>query len=113
MSAETRRKEPSYTCNGCGDFDMETKKWTHGKHGAGKRAKWPTGWAHYKGDIMQVQDIRDDLTCYTLIIKNLLWQEKAWNGEDFIVTGFNGLAASKLKQFSITSGSLVTVDYHC
>ena len=74
--------------------------------------KWPTLWVHFPSDIMKVEELPELLNCFTLVIKNQVEQEKAWNGEDFVATGFNGLVAPKLKELGITDGYLVTVDYH-
>ena len=101
---EAREKDPTYTCNACGNFDRDEKGkaigWKHGAAGAGKTVKWPTSWAHFPGDIMAVKDLPESLDCYTLLVK------------DFIATGFNGLVVPKLKELGVIDGYLVTVDYH-
>lgn len=74
--------------------------------------KWPTSWVHFPGDIMKVEELPKLLNCFTLVIKDQVEQERAWNGKDFVTTDFNGLVAPKLKQLAIFDGYLVTVDYH-
>ncbi len=113
---EQRAKDPTYTCNACGDFILDKNKkivgWGHGAAGAGKAVKWPTSWEHFPGDIMEVKDIPESLDCYTLIVKDQVRQTEIWNGEDFVATGFSGLVVPKLKELGVTDGYLVTVDYH-
>ena len=113
---EERVKDPTYTCNACGDFILDENKkivgWKHGPAGAGKRAKWPTSWVPFAGDVMEVRDIPELLSCYTLVVKGQVEQERVWNGEDFVATDFDGLVVPKLKELGITDGYLVTVDYH-
>ena len=74
--------------------------------------KWPTSWVHFTGDIMKVEELPKLLNCFTLVIKDQVEQKKAWNGEDFVTTDFDGLVVPRLKQLGIFDGYLVTVDYH-
>jgi hypothetical protein len=65
---------------------------------------------------MSVKDIKDELTCYTLIVCNKdteIHHQEKWNGKTFVKTGFNGLVKPELKKLGINDGHLVTVDYHC
>ena len=116
LGNKERAKTPSYTCNACGDFDRPVKGkitgWKHGPAGAGKQVKWPTKWARFTGDIMEVKDLPESLTCYTLIVQGQVFQREIWTGDDFIGGGFDGLVVSVLKNLNVTRGHLVTVDYH-
>lgn len=108
-----RIKNPSYTCNGCGHYVLETETWAHGEYGPGKCLKWPTNWKQYKGDIIPVSKIKKDLECYTLIVKENVYHKKEWNGEDFIKTDFDGNVSKRLNELGIKEGYLITIDYHC
>lgn len=112
VGASARAKQPEYTCNGCGTFDEETRKWTHGPHGPGRRVKWPTQWASCKFDLMPVSDIRNDLTAYTLLVNGDVFHQEQWDGEKLNKTDYDGKVAPKLADLGITNGYLVTVDYH-
>lgn len=110
LGKEAREKNPTYTCNACGEYDNEKKVWTHGGLPEGMRVAW-----HYKrhdGDIMPVKDISDDLSCYTLIIGKDVFHMEEWDGNTFVKTDFDGKVKQKLDQMGITDGYLVTVDYH-
>lgn len=109
---EERLKTPSYTCNGCGHYDDTLKIWTHGKFGKGKQCKWPTQWAKHSGDIIPVSEINDKLDCYTLIVGDNVYQTEIWEGGDFKKTDFDGNVKNMLDKLNITTGFLVTVDYH-
>ena len=103
LGVRTRREDPSYTCNGCEEFDSKTQKWEHGSYGKGRRLKWPTCFAEYEGDVIPVSELKDDFTCNTLIIDDevLSYDE-----------GFDGHVSKVLKEMGISHGYLVTVDYH-
>jgi hypothetical protein len=103
LGKQEREKDPSYTCNGCGQYNNETKMWEHGRQGKGLSLKWPTNWARHDGDIIEVKDVPDDLDCYTLVVED----------EVFHKSDFDGNVKKKLAELGITEGYLVTVDYHC
>lgn len=110
VGMEARDDDPTYTCNGCGQYDNENKVWTHGKIGKGLKPKWNV--ARYDGDVVAIKDIKKELTAYTLIVNGEVFHKKEWNGETFVDGGFNGNVLEKLKELGITDGYLVTVDYH-
>ena len=108
-----RLKDITYTCNGCGRYDMEAKAWTHGDYGSGKCLKWPTQWARHDGDIIPVDQVPDDLSCYTLMVDGKVFHKEEWGGENLVKTDFDGNVANRLQELGISDGFLVTVDYHC
>ncbi len=95
---DMRVANPTYTCNGCGDYNRETLVWHHDKLGKGRRIKWPTDFASYEGDVIPVSELKINLECYTLIAGDKVFQDKVWNGEDFVSTGFNGNVWEALKK---------------
>ena len=74
--------------------------------------KWPTKWARFAGDIMEIKDLPESLTCYTLMAQGQVFQHEIWDGDNFIDGDFNGLVVPKLKELGIARGHLVTIDYH-
>lgn len=52
IGKSARVEQPTYTCNGCGEYNQETKEWGHGKYGPGVKLKWPTSWVKHHGDAM-------------------------------------------------------------
>jgi hypothetical protein len=99
LGKKARKKDPSYTCNGCS--------------GKGKRPLWPSLRVPYEGDIMSVNDIRPDLDCYTLIVSGVVYHTDKWTGKEFIKTEFDGNVSKQLNKLGLSNGYLVTVDYHC
>lgn len=112
LGKDSRIQDPSYTCNGCGYFNHDTKQWEHGKYGPGKRLKWPTNFTEHYGDIQAVKDIDNDLTCFTLIADGKIFHQELWSGKTFEKTGFDGKVKQALSSLGIEDGFLVTVDYH-
>lgn len=110
---KARRNDPSYTCNGCGTWDEETGEWKHGRWGAGRTLRWSTDFEPHLGDMLPVGEVKEDLSCYTLIVKGQAIHKEIWNGSEFKTTGFDGNVLNKLDELGITDGYLVTVDYHC
>lgn len=108
-----RTKDPSYTCNTCGEYDEETKTWRHGPNGPGKRMKWPTSWARFDGDVISLMNAPADLTCATLIVGDQVFHQEEWTGAEWRKTDFDGSVIKRLKKLGVTDGVLVTVDYHC
>jgi len=92
-------------CNGTGTrSDMKVPNGCNGCIGTGKSIKWPTQWKRYDGDIVNVSEIREDLSCYTLIIPEVgIFHQEEWSEN----------VPDKLKELNIVNGYLVTVDYHC
>jgi hypothetical protein len=109
----TRKSNESYTCNGCGSFDEKSGKWSHGKYKQGYSLKWPTKWKHREKDIIPVSDIREDLSCFTLIVDGKVYHQEKWTGKEFIKTDFDGNVKNMLNKLGIKDGYLVTIDYHC
>ena len=56
IGKQAREREPSYTCNGCGD--IKDGKWTHGKHGPGKHTSW--SYAKHPGDIAPIDTLTEE-----------------------------------------------------
>jgi len=113
LGQRERRKNPTYTCNGCGEYDSENQQWKHGPYGKGRSLKWPTSWAEYKGDILPIAEVKDDLSCYTLIVNGFTLKKEEWNGKTFVKQDFDGNVKEWLHKMNIVDGYLVTVDYHC
>ena len=90
------------TCNGCNSCQ-----------GTGKTTTWPTEWKPHEKDILSVSKIPEELTCYSLVLPDMdVLHTKAWNGNDFIETEFDGKVKAALEKYNIKEGYLVTVDYH-
>ena len=113
IGQKAREKDPTYTCNGCGEYDPQKKAWTHGDTPKGMKIEWPTHFARHEEDIIPVKDITDKLTCYTLVVGKDVFHMEEWTGDKFEATGFDGIVKNKLDELKITDGYLVTVDYHC
>lgn len=111
VGVAARIKTPSYTCNGCGEWDDATKTWKHGKQGAGKAVKWPTDWAQH-GNIAPVGEASPELKAYTLLVNGTVLHKEQWNGKDWVDTGWDGMVKPKLNELGVKDGYLVTVDYH-
>lgn len=64
---DIRSKDPNYKCNGC--------------DGNGKRTKWPTQWAKFDGDQVQVKDLKPnaDLNFFAYLVDGQ-WYEKGEMG---------------------------------
>lgn len=100
-------------CSYCRGYGKRGDKPCNGCSGEGKRAKWPTEWKRHAGDIVSVSAIPPDFKCYTLVLPDgtALVREK-WTGEKIVDTDFDGNVAKALAEHGVTSGRLVTVDYH-
>lgn len=104
--------DPSYTCNGCGT--LKDGKWTHGPHGPGKKVKWPSQWAIHLGDAMSVREISEELTAYTLIVNGHVEHMENWDGKEFTPGPLKvAKVKARLEALGVTTGYLITVDYHC
>lgn len=92
-------------CNGCNVC-----------HGTGKALKWPTDWAPHPKDIIPLSELPDNLSCYTLVLpeKVIHWEEDFFNKDEGELTKeVRKIRLSLiLEEEKITSGYLVTVDYH-
>ena len=115
LGQSERAENPSYTCNGCGSFDQQTGKWSHGKHGAGRRIKWPTQWAPMlECNVTPVANVTDDLKCYTLIVRDKVMHKENWDGNDFVPGALGDKTVKQaLSDLGVKDGYLVTIDYHC
>jgi len=66
----------------------------------------------YADDIVPVEEVTPQLRCYTLILPGEVLHYKVWDGKAFRKTGFDGCVKKALDARGITTGYLVTVDYH-
>lgn len=114
IGKDARKKNPSYTCNGCGVFDAKIGKWSHGPNGEGFRLKWPTQWVRYSGDVIEVAKIKDDLTAYHLVVGDKVYSYHNWDYDTHKLKdgSMRGTIKQKLEELGITDGYLVTVDCH-
>lgn len=78
----------------------------------GKTVSWPTQWKPHKKDVILVSEVPDGLTCSTLIVGAEAFEKERWTGDKWVDTDFDGDVKKKLAALGITSGVLVTVDYH-
>jgi len=112
LGRKAREEDPSYTCNGCGTYNREIKKWEHGKFGAG--LKLCGEFKPHAEDVASVDNVKPDLTCYTLIVKGQVFETRKWNDKKkkWENTDFDGNVKKKLEELKIKTGYLVTVDCH-
>ncbi len=123
---------------GCHD-EYEPTKDPKNLKSSGK-VKWPTQWVKYVGDITTVDNIREDLTAYSVIVAglnhdktkykaNFLIQQKIWNGVNHCEVNWDGRVTTAIQKWAekishynpewIKKNSIgetwlcVTVDYHC
>jgi len=90
-------------CNGCNSC-----------LGTGKRLSWPTGWKQHHKDVIPIADIRDDLTCYTLVVGDKVMHDEIYTGDGFADGPMkNKTVKQALAELGVKDGYLVTVDYHC
>ncbi len=66
----------------------------------------------YADDVVPVEEVSSRLTCYTLILPNEILHHEVWTGWGFCKTDFDGNVKKALEKRGITTGYLVTVDYH-
>lgn len=112
LAEKAREGDPSYTCNACGTFNTETRKWEHSiPDKVGWRVKWPTNWAPFDDDVIEVEKMPVGLTCHTLIVFGVVYQQERWDGEK-LIKEWDGNVAAQLVKLGIKTGYLVTVDYH-
>ena len=135
---KARERDPTYTCNGCGTYDNETKAWKHILPTPGVAIKWPTQWVRFGGDVAKFGDVPDDFTAARVIFAapnykdelaaTSMFSDKIWNGCNRERTTWNGtfLGAIRLHRDAIKHYSdeakervtpyldwlVVTVDYH-
>lgn len=112
LGRDQRAEDPTYTCNGCGEYDRESQTWKHGPFGPGISLVWSTNFKPYAGDILPIADVKDDLSCATLIVGRSVFHVEKWNGDTFEKTDFDGNVKARLAELGISTGYLVTVDYH-
>lgn len=87
-----------YGCNGC--------------EGTGQTLKHAPNFQPIDSDILPVGEIAPDLTAQTVILPGRMETVEFWNGGDWKETGFDGNVSRLLAKHNITSGYMVTVDYH-
>lgn len=108
-------------CQGSGNRkdspnDMKWSRGCNGCRGTGIKRNWNNH--PYKGDVMLLSDVKEDIGSYSLIIVQGRWpkifHKEKWTGTTFTKTEYS---VDNLKEFlkdrGITDGYLVTVDYHC
>ena len=66
----------------------------------------------YSDDIIEVEKVTEHLSCYTLILPDEVLHTEIWDGNKFCETHFDGCVKHALDERGITTGYLVTVDYH-
>jgi hypothetical protein len=101
---KARRESLTYTCNGCGQYDVQRQAWLPGPK-PGWMLKWPTDWAPEESDILPVSEVRDDLGSYYLFACGQAYEDES-GGE----SGIN--VKAKLVELGLCDGYLVTVDLH-
>jgi len=67
----------------------------------------------YSDDIAPVEEVTPQLKCYTLVLPGGVLRCEIWDGHEFRKTDFDGYVKKALEARGITTGYLVTVDYHC
>ncbi len=134
-----REAEATYICNGCGKR-QEGGTWTHSEFGAGKRLKWPTQWARYKGDIIPLRDLKPTQTAFRVIIAApnhagtgmeavFMAAKDNWNGASFDESKWDGSIAEAIEKHKERAKNYrdeyaekvtptddwiaVSIDYHC
>lgn len=80
--------------------------------GTGKAVKWPTAWPFHQGDVVPIGEVKDTVTCHTLILGEKIYMVERWTGKAFEKTDFDGKVKPMLAKLGVTNGFLVTVDYH-
>jgi len=112
---DPRNIETCWLCNGTGKrTDMEVENGCNGCDGTGKMVKWSTSFAPHYADVMPISEIREDMSCFTLIINGEVLTKEKWDGENWIGGTMADRTVKKvLADMGITDGYLVTVDYHC
>lgn len=98
LGERTRAEQPTYTCNGCGEYNQETQEWGHGKYGPGIKLKWPSSWVEHDGDAMQlslclpkVQEWCNDLDASAaefLAKMNAAIEEEKANPDQYKMSGY-------------------------
>ncbi len=81
VGLDARKTNASYTCNACGEYDNTNNKWTHGPHGPGRKLKWPTQWTPYKGDIIPIENLTQEMLdkFYRIVIGG-----STFGGQDYL-----------------------------
>jgi len=67
----------------------------------------------YADDTAPVEEVTERLRCYTLILPGEVLHREVWDGKAFRETDFDGYVKKALEARGMTTGYLVTVDYHC
>lgn len=80
VGQKARLEDPAYTCNGC--------------KGAGKHAKWPTQWASYEGDQLQVKNLKEVKPTFAVLNGwDGTWHERPLQATAAMINKFSQKAA--------------------
>ena len=82
IGLDARCGNSTYTCNGCGTFDEESKRWKHGKHGPGKRTVWPTRFADHPGDIAPIESVTEE--AYKAFFRVVIGRGLVFGGQQYL-----------------------------
>lgn len=117
-----RNNNPTYTCNGCGQYDEETKRYVAPSGRLpGQAVKWPTEWVAVDHIIVPRSSVSDDFTCCVLFADGAAYQDEIWDGFDLIDATFKTKYQRKVKAALADilnyrdvkdDGFLVTLDLH-
>ena len=112
------QKNPCTWCNGTGTRE-DTGKKCNACDGKGVGTKWPTEWQPHAKDVIPVAEIPDTLAPFTLVLPGKVFHREEYHPEEkdidrkFQETEFAKKTVKQvLQEEKITSGYLVTVDYH-
>lgn len=112
-SKDERNIQSCRRCHGTGTYESQTCYFCKGTK---QEVKWPTQWVETGFDVMPLENVPDDLTCYTLIVDGHVFHaEGRWIEEKktFEKLSLHGKPVKEfLAKMDITDGYLVTVDYH-
>jgi len=95
-----------------GNYDPETDPLNFDEKG---KLNWPALWVDHSSNIIAVENVDDELTCATIFFDNTYFESSYWSDvkKDFVANKeFDGNVKKFLSKRGITTGFLVTVDYH-
>ena len=75
--------------------------------------KFESKWVKREEEVLPVEAIPNNLSCYTLILGERAFHQEEWNGETHVKTEFDGKVKPWIEKFKLRTGYFVTVDYHC
>jgi|GEM_PF-5786012 len=110
-----RQENPDYKCNGCYHYNRDTGVDEPGFFGVGMALKWPTDWFNHESNIIPIEEIDEKLDCGTIFFNGDYWENEEWDYDNKKFKpnkDFNGNVKEFLTKNNITTGFLVTVDYH-